>query len=115
MTLRSFQTNEFTEEIHVLVGVSNGSSHALDLAYAVQILTAQGWAHTNGMTNQLRLVSDDDSRVLPGGELIQFVPAPASTNLWRVLVSYSKAAEKKDKKFGWLRGEPIPPLQPPAK
>ena len=86
MILRGYQTNEFTGEIHALVGVSNWTGRVLDVAHGVQIRTPQGWAHTNGVVNQFRLVSDDDSQVASHSEHIEYVERPGSSNFWRVVI-----------------------------
>ena len=99
MVLRGYQTNEFTGEIHALVGVSNWSGRVLDVAHGVQIRTPQGWAHTNGAVNQFRLVSDDDSMVGSHSEHVEYVERPGSTNFWRVVLVFREPDSTNSKPY----------------
>jgi hypothetical protein len=99
MVLRGYQTNEFTGEIQALVGVSNWSGRVLDVAHGVQIRTPQGWAHTNGVVNQFRLVSDDDSKIASHSEHIEYVERPGSTNFWRVVMVFREPGSTNSKPY----------------
>lgn len=109
LVVRGFRTNEFTGEIQAEVAVSNNTPQMLKVSHAVQILTDNGWAHTNGRIDQLRLVTDDDATINPFTEKLQYVDKPGATNSWRVLISYSVPDDSGKPTHRWLYGPELMP------
>jgi len=105
LVIQGFRTNDFTGEIQAVVAVTNSTSAVLELSHVVQILTLDGWAHTNGRVDQMRMVTDDDAKVAPFSEKIQYIDKPGLTNSWRILIAYGPTNHSAKRR--WLYGPEI--------
>lgn len=85
VSVRGIETNAITGEITAHVAVDNDGTQALEFAYGIQILTAQGWAHTNGNPKQFVSFMEDDPMLKSGSERLVSVARPSFGVPWRVV------------------------------
>jgi hypothetical protein len=82
--VREFETNA-NGLVRAIVAVRNDTATVLEFGYRTQILTARGWAHTNGNLTQFRLRTETDPLLPPNSERLVAVPRPATGDPWRVV------------------------------